>query len=247
MLSQVHDELNFEVHESIPMEEAVQVIDAAMSFRGVVDGWADVPADIEIGDCYGKLKGLDSFGIDLDAVLEDSKVEEPDTNWFFEQALNLARVTSTGPAPAPRNETSPKTSYNPPQFKKREDVKASKPVAPRPKIDIPQQMSQGRRQHEAMMQAQQQQSSDRVDLSQAKFPLATIVLYKLPSADDDIAYKALQTFITDNFGTNDLVLENEGRLYKFPADYRVSDNLSSLEGIFEIRQFKAQPKIKLQL
>lgn len=250
LLSQVHDEINFEVHESVPMEEAVSIIDAAMSFRNVVPGWADVPADIEIGDSYGRLKGLDEFGIDINAIISNNKFIAPDVDELFKPLPSVlsssgSSTVSNNRSPSQKKET---PSTQPKPFVTRDQLNSkAAPSVTKPSVTASQTISQGRRQAEKM-ESQKVSSSARIDLKDAKFDVSTVVIYRKETVDESTAFNTLKKFISSNFGTNDLVLENDGMLYRFPEEYRISDsNIVELESAFEVKIFKSKPKIKIQL
>lgn len=260
ILSQVHDEINFEVHESIPLEEACRVIDRAMSFRGVVPGWADVPADIEIGRCYGQLKDPSEFGVDMEKVLQGAGQTDVDLEFFKPMSYSTV-VDSQNTLNYSSNSLKHKTKEEKKTgnegrssgstFTTRESIKTTSSTVPKVEkkegVQPVQQQSAGRRMFEKMEEQKKETVQGRLDLSNVKFPVSTLVIYKKPEIEDDTAFNILRKFIADNFGTNDLVLEDAGMLYRFPAQYKVSDDFTPLQAAFEVEHFKVTPKIQLNL
>lgn len=252
ILSQVHDELNFEVHKSLDLQEVCKVIDKAMSFRGVVPGWADIPADIEIGECYGQLKDPKEYGVDMQKIYDEAEPTDVDLELFKPLDLKGAKGSNTGSQAnvifkSSKDTTAPQKR----EFKTRESLKTSQQTKKSVKTEevkqSPPEVSAGQKMLEKRNQIQEGVKVARLDLSKAKFPISTIVIHKKADVADDEAYSALTKFIAANFGRYDLVIEYEGMLYKFPDQYRVADNITSIEQYFDVQIFKAAPKVKLTL
>jgi hypothetical protein len=52
MVTQVHDEINFEVSKEVPLDKLLPIFDKALSFYEIKPGFCDIPTSIEIGTCY---------------------------------------------------------------------------------------------------------------------------------------------------------------------------------------------------
>jgi hypothetical protein len=240
MLMQIHDAIEFEVHESIPKEEFFQLVEAAMSYRGVVPGWADIPVDVEFGTNFGNCTNARKHGLAVDLLMKDNPflAQVPDCSWFFDPIIRGDNSIKAF-TPPPKS-SAPKT------FVTRQSAQ-QKPPAPKPTTPAPEIKSKGKEMAEKMETKNQPQTHQRIDLSKATFPVPTIVIFRLEEVSDDDAYTRLKTHISDNYGECDLILESEGLLFKFPAEYKIGRDYSGLEAAFEIQFFDGRPQIKLSL
>ena len=259
MLTQVHDEINFEVQcvnvdgtiDSAFLEEVLKVIDYAMSFRGVYPGWADVPADIEIGWNYGNLLGSDpekkkkpgweqrdeiwqNFGVDVLSI----QANQPPTDlpkWLFE---NLDYDHMGKVAPLKKSSSKPSGTHS-----KGSDSSGEQSSQP-----TDSESSVGLKMARAIEKKMQTGNAGaQADLSHALFPVTTLVIKLKSGIQDKDAFDALKNHIADHFGQCDLVIVDSGMLYRLDAEYRVSEDLGNLEDFFDVKIFRTKPKVKLDL
>lgn len=253
ILSQVHDEINFEVHKSIPLEEAVRVVDEAMSFRSVLPGWADIPVDIELGTSYGDLRSPEDFGVDYQSILKSASPTKDISELFNPlKSVSFSSSSSSQNTIKENSKRAAQTSRSQSTFTTREQLKSSVPKVSKENIsqNSVQEISKGRKMMQRLEEKQKEMKSStaRLDLTNAKFPLTTAVIYKKPEIEEEIAFNLLKNFIANNFGQMDLVIEDSGMLYKFPETYRINDaNIHELETAFEVVIFKSKPKISISL
>ena len=256
MLTQVHDEINFEVKcvnddgsiDSAFLEEVLRKIDYAMSFRKVFPGWADIPADIEIGWNYGKLMGPEEikqeFGVDVLAI----QAGQPPTDvprWLFEN-LDYDQLGKIKPLPSNTG-----NGYNKKQGSGASGSKsggssnaggentASQSEGP----SVGQKMAKD---IERRMQAGAE-GAPPADLTQAVFPITTVVIKIKPDVDNQEAFNLFKQHVADHFGPCDVVVVDGGMLYRLPAEFRVSEDVGDLEKCFVVKVFKTKPTIKLDL
>lgn len=215
MLAMIHDEIDFEVHESIPKEEAIKVIDGAMSFYNIHPSWAPIVADFEIGDSFGTLTEASELGVDLDGLLKENRENPPPFDY------------------KPYDKWLAKIDHNPRFTKSTPTVKDFSPnpvVAPKkaPPID-----------NRSKLTVE--------ELKGKTFKQPTIFIKIKEGIPEDIAFEALRKFISNNFGRFLLILQHDSFYYKFPEEYMVSDNISSLSETFDCSVFDVKPKFKLEL
>lgn len=216
MLAMIHDEIDFEVHESIPKEEAIKVIDRAMSFYNIHPSWAPIVADFEIGDSFGNLKEASELGIDLDSLLKENRENPPEFDykpydkWLSKLDNNLG-FTKSKPT--------------------------TKDSSPKPVVNSKTQESRV-----------ENRSKLTVELLEGKtFKQPTLILSVKEGVPDEIAFESLRKFISANFGKFLLILQRDSFYYKFPEEYMVSDNISSLNDTFDCHVYDVKPKFKLEL
>lgn len=257
-LLQIHDAIDFEIHESVSKEEFWQLADAAMSYRNIVPGWADIPVDVEFGTNFGDVKKAAKFGLDIEALKKDNPFLEkvPDCSWFFDPIINGETLlysakgikAPTHSSSKPRQQQTKVESEVPKKtFGTRETLKSSTPKVESKQITAPVEISAGKRMYQKMSEQKEATPTARIDLTNAKFNISTVVIHKKEEVDDDTAYNLLKKFVAENFGQNDLVIEDSQMLYRFPENYRISDNTAMLEPAFDVQVFKAKPKISLSL
>ena len=257
LLTQVHDEINYEVQcvredgtiDSDFLAEVLKTIDYAMSFRGVYPGWADIPADIEIGWNYGSLKGPEEikeiFGVDVLAI----QASQPPTDlpkFLFENlnydVINKADLKEAQKAlgldKKKKGETGAKTASGASNKSGGESSEQNE-TGPSKGQEMAKRVEQKMRTGGKI--------EGRLDLTNAHFRTDTVLLYLRPGVNEDQAFETLKSHVNANFGTNDVVLEHQGILYRFHSDFRVSDNVADLEPFFEVDLFKVKPVVKLDL
>lgn len=257
MLTQVHDEINFEVQcvnedgtiNSDFLAEVLRVIDYAMSFRKVYPGWADIPADIEIGWNYGALKGTEEikqeFGVDVLAIQHS----QPPTDLpaFLFENLNYDIISKADLTEAKKSLGQDKKK--PSQNSSRQGKMASDKSGGEGTATVDQGPSKGQEMAKKVEQRMRSggKIEGRLDLTNAQFRTSTVLIYLKEGVNDQLAFDLLKKHVKENFGTNDIVLEHQGILYRFHEDFRINDNISELEQYFDVELFKVQPKVVLNL
>ena len=231
------------------LSEALKVIDYAMSFRKVFPGWADIPADIEIGWNYGSLMGPDEikqeFGVDVLAI----QASNPPTDLpkFLFENLNYDVINKTdlkaaekslglnkkGSASKGSNGSKSGDSSSGKENTEGQDTGPSKGQEMAHRLE--QKMRAGGK------------IEGRLDLSNAEFRTNTVLLYLKDGANDTMAFDCLKKHINDNFGNYDVVLEHQGILYRFHSDYRINNNVEDLREYFDVDVFEVKPVVKLDL
>ena len=257
LLTQVHDEINFEVKcvnddgsiDSEFLADVLKTIDYAMSFRKVYPGWADIPADIEIGWNYGSLMGPDEikkeFGVDVLAI----QASQPPTDLpkFLFENLNYDIINKTDlkaaekslglnkKGSASKGPDSPKSSEKQSGDKNTEGQETGPSKGQEMARKLEQKMRSGGK------------IDGRLDLTDAQFRTSTVLIYLKDGVNDSLAFDRLKEHVKNNFGNYDVVLEHQGILYRFHSDFRVSNNVSDLEEFFDVQVFDVKPVVKLDL
>ena len=228
MLTQVHDEINFEVKcvnddgtiDSAFLAEALKVIDYAMSYRGIYPGWADIPADIEIGWNYGSLMGSEEikkeFGVDVLAI----QASQPPTDLpkFLFENLNYDVINKTDLKAAEKSlglNKKGSASKGSDGSKSGDKLSGDKNTA-----ETDQGPSKGQEMAHRLEQKMRSggKIDGRLDLSNASFRTSTVLIYLKDGVNDSLAFDKLKDHVKNNFGTYDIVLEHQGILYRFHSD-----------------------------
>lgn len=257
MLTQVHDEINYEVQcvredgtiDSDFLAEVLKVIDYAMSFRKVYPGWADIPADIEIGWNYGSLKGPEEikkeFGVDVLAI----QASQPPTDLpkFLFENLNYDVINKSDLKAAEKALK---------QNTKKGDSKGSGGSKTGEKSkggENTNNENQGPSKGQEMAKKVEQRMRSggkidgRLDLTGAQFRTSTVLIHLKDGVNDSLAFDCLKKHVKDHFGNYDVVLEHQGILYRFHDDFRVNDSVADLEEFFDVDVFEVRPVVKLDL
>ena len=257
ILTQVHDEINYEVQcvnpdgsiDSDFLAEVLKVIDYAMSFRGVYPGWADIPADIEIGWNYGSLKGPDEikeeFGVDVLAI----QASQPKTDLpkFLFENLNYDVISKTDLREAQKSlHQNTKGSSQKASTSSRTDTKTSGGETSTTENQGPSRGQEMAKKVEQKMRAGGK-IDGRLDLTDCEFRTSTVLIHLKDGVNDREAFDCLKAHVKDNFGTYDVVLEHQGILYRFHSDFRVNNNISDLEEFFDVDVFDVKPRVVLSL
>ena len=257
ILTQVHDEINFEVKcvnddgtiDSDFLAEVLKVIDYAMSFRKVYPGWADIPADIEIGWNYGSLMGPEEikkeFGVDVLAI----QASNPPTDLpkFLFENLNYDVINKTDLKAAEKSLGLNKKGS---ASKGSESSKSSdKSSGDKSTAEIDQGPSKGMEMAHRLEQKMRSggKIEGRLDLSNAQFRTSTVLIYLKDGVNDSLAFDRLKDHVKNNFGTYDVVLEHQGILYRFHSDFRINNNVEDLKEFFDVQVFDVKPVVKLDL
>lgn len=219
ILSQVHDEINLEFSNSIPKEEAISLIDTAMSFRNIVDGWTSIPGDIEIGDSYGSMKEIKDLGFSLEESIKKYKFIPEDISYLVPKEDMLS--SSNTKVKKQKVEKKVDKQQNSNQIAANFNSKLKTEISKKDKV------------------------KEKVKMEDLVFKVPTVYLRVKDGIDGEQAINCLRKFIADNFGTYQLLLEFEDMVYSFPSEYLVSDKVESLELFFDIKISKEKPKLKL--
>jgi hypothetical protein len=228
------------------LAEVLRVIDYAMSFRGVYPGWADIPADIEIGWNYGNLKGPDEikeeFGVDVLAI-QNSQPPMDLPKWLFEN-LDYDTINKTD-----LREAQKELKKNAPKTKNTGAKQASSDVHGENSANTETGPSRGQEMAKRLEQKMRSggKIEGRLDLTNAEFKNSTVLIFLKEGADDQKAFDCLKKHISDNFGPYDVVLEHQGVLYRFHPDFRVNNNVEPLKEFFDVDVFEVKPKLVLDL
>lgn len=257
MLTQVHDEINFEVKcvnedgsiDSEFLAEALKVIDYGMSYRGIYPGWADIPADIEIGWNYGSLMCPDEikkeFGVDVLAI----QASNPPTDLpkFLFENLNYDVINKTDLKAAEKSLGLNKkgSSSKGSNGSKSGDSSSGKENTEGQDTGPSKGQEMAHRLEQKMRAGGKIEG--RLDLSNAEFRTNTVLIYLKDGVNELTAFDCLKKHVKDNFGNYDVVLEHQGILYRFHSDYRINNNVEDLREYFDVDVFEVKPVVKLDL
>ena len=256
LLTMIHDEINIEIHNSLPVELGIAILYYGMSYpANIVPGWAPIPGDVEVGPNFQDKKEIAELGYDLDAIMEE----------YLPQLIELESQTKYFPSADDRVKAdeaiaakykNPHSDVNNPTRKRNIQVPSKteepKKVSAPKKISVPTISSVSGTTY-TMSENSEEKEAPKMDGTQ-NIPFEEIVtntpsvMVRLKTGiDAEIAYKCLRDYIANNFGSHTLYIMNDGLIYKFDGQYTVNTDTSSIEDYFDVRISNPKPKIKISL